>query len=114
MAVIVRQLARVDAEACDAIVASLPYHFGDEQGRHDCAAAVRLQGGLVAEANSEVVGFLTWEPRFDECAEMTWMAVHADRRRKGVGRMLLDRLAADTWRLVGTSYPPDRLPERWT
>jgi ribosomal protein S18 acetylase RimI-like enzyme len=42
------------------------------------------------------VGFLTVEPRFDDCSEVTSMAVRADRRRRGVGRMLIDRLAADT------------------
>jgi ribosomal protein S18 acetylase RimI-like enzyme len=120
MAVIIRQLAQVDAEACDAIVATLPYHFGDDQGRRDCAAAVRLQAGLVAEGDDEVVGFLTVEPRFDDCAEITWMAVRADQRRKGVGRMLLDRLAADTLAagrqvlLVLTVSPsdgPDEIPD---
>ena len=33
MAVIIRRLAQVDAEACDVIVATLPYHFGDDRGR---------------------------------------------------------------------------------
>ncbi len=39
MTVAVRPLAPGDAPACDAIVASLPYHFGQEEGR-DCATAV--------------------------------------------------------------------------
>ena len=121
MRVVVRSLATTDAEACDAIVGSLPYHFADEQGRHDCAAAVRSQRGLVATDNSDVVGFLTWEPRFDDCAEVTWMAVHADRRREGVGGMLLDRLAADTSAAgrhflilltVSPSDGPDEIPRR--
>ena len=120
MRVVVRSLAATDAEACDAIVASLPYHFADEQGRHDCAAAVRSQRGLVATDSSDVVGFLTWEPRFDDCAEVTWMAVHADRRRVGVGSMLLDRLAADTSAAgrhflilltVSPSDGPDEIPD---
>ena len=95
MSVTVRPLEAADAEACDAIVATLPYHFGLEEGRRECAAAVRSQRGLVAEREGRVVGFLTLEPRFDEAAEITWMAVHADHRRSGVGRGLMDRLAAD-------------------
>jgi ribosomal protein S18 acetylase RimI-like enzyme len=95
MTVTVRPLEAADAEACDAIVASLPYHFGLEEGRRECAAAVRSQRGLVAEREGRVVGFLTVEPRFDEAAEITWMAVHAGDRRRGVGRVLMDRLAAD-------------------
>lgn len=39
-----------------------------------------------------MVGFLTYVPRFDEAAEITWMAVRADRRRRGVGHALIDRL----------------------
>jgi ribosomal protein S18 acetylase RimI-like enzyme len=91
----VRTLEPGDAPACDAIIASLPYHFGLEEGRRDCAAAVRSQRGLVAARDDEVIGFLTVEPRFDASAEVTWMAVHADHRNEGVGRALMDRLAAD-------------------
>jgi ribosomal protein S18 acetylase RimI-like enzyme len=40
----------------------------------------------------EVVGFLTFVPRFDEAAEITWMAVRSDRRRKGVGHSLIEAL----------------------
>ena len=56
-------------------IAGLPYHFGQEQGRRDCAAAVRRDPGLVAVEGGEVVGFLTYVLRFDEAAEITWMAV---------------------------------------
>jgi ribosomal protein S18 acetylase RimI-like enzyme len=92
-AVEVRPLTSADAEACDAIVAGLPYHFGNEEGRRACATAVRRAAGLVAVEEGDVVGFLTYEERFDEAAEITWMAVRADRRRRGVGHALVDRLA---------------------
>jgi len=95
MTLTIRPLEGADAPACDAIIASLPYHFGLEEGRRDCAAAVRAQRGLVAERDGEVVGFLTTEPRFEAAAEVTWMAVHATHRHRGVGRALMDRLAAD-------------------
>ena len=88
----VRSLAPGDADACDAIVAGLPYHFGQEQGRRDCAAAVRRDPGLVALRDGEVLGFLTFVPRFEEAAEITWMAVRNDRRRRGVGHRLVERL----------------------
>jgi GNAT superfamily N-acetyltransferase len=118
--VAIRQLAGSDAERCDAIVATLPYHFGDEEGRRECARAVRSQRGLVAEEDGEVVGFVTIEPRFDRCVEVTWMAVRADRRRKGVGRALLDRLVTEAraegrhFLLVLTVSPsdgPDEIPD---
>jgi ribosomal protein S18 acetylase RimI-like enzyme len=91
----IRPLEVSDAPACDAIIASLPYHFGLEEGRLECAAAVRSQPGFVAERDEEVIGFLTEQHRFADAAEITWMAVHADHRRGGVGRALMDRLVAD-------------------
>lgn len=95
MSLTIRPMEGSDAEACDAIVASLPYHFGLEEGRRECAAAVRSQQGLVAERDGRVLGFLTFELRFEEAAEITWMAVHADDRHAGVGGALMDRLVAD-------------------
>ncbi len=91
----IRPLEERDAAACDAIVLSLPYHFGNAEGRRDCAAAVRSQRGLAAEEGGDVVGFLTVEPRFDDALEITWMAVRADRRGRGIGRRLVDRVAED-------------------
>jgi ribosomal protein S18 acetylase RimI-like enzyme len=120
LTVAVRELTAGDAETCDAIVASLPYHFGDEDGRRQCAAAVRSQRGLVAEDDGEVVGFVTVEPRFDVSAEVTWMAVRADRRRRGVGRALMDQVAhaareeGRRFLLVLTVSPsdgPDEIPD---
>ena len=90
-----RPLRQGDAAACDAIVASLPYHFGDEDGQAMCAAAVRSSDGLVAELGGLVVGFLTWRPWYDDAIEVTWMAVHADVRRQGIGGALLHALADD-------------------
>lgn len=89
----VRPLAPEDATACDAIIAGLPDWFGVDQGIRDCAEAVRTQPGLVAEADGTVAGFVTWT-RSEASAEITWMAVHADRRRGGLGRALVDALLA--------------------
>ncbi len=88
-----RSLGPEDAGACDEIIAGLPYHFAHEQGRLDCAAAVRREAGLVATEGAQVVGFLTYVRRFDEAAEITWMAVRADRRRRGIGHALIETLA---------------------
>ena len=86
-----------DAVACDAIVAGLREWFGAEQGIADCAAAVRSQRGIVVGEDG-IDAFLTWDAR-DGIAEVTWMAVRADTRRRGLGRALLealvDRLRAD-------------------
>jgi GNAT superfamily N-acetyltransferase len=116
--VAVRPLEAADAEACDEIVRSLPYHFGHEGGRRDCAAAVRRERGLVAVDDGAVVGFLTFVPRFDESAEITWMAVRGDRRRRGIGHALiaaLEEVVRDEGRrylALLTVSPHDPDPER--
>ena len=114
----VRALSRSDAGACDAIVASLPYHFANADGRRDCARAVREQNGFVAcDERGGVVGFLTFVRHFDASAEITWMAVHADHRRRGLGSALIDelcaRLRSERRRLllVFTVSPSDPDPE---
>ena len=105
------------ADACDRIITGLPYHFADAQGRNDCAAAVRRDGGLVAVDGGEVLGFLTYVFRFDEAAEITWMAVRADKRRRGIGHALIDRLVEELRAegrrvlLVLTVSPSDPGPE---
>lgn len=91
--VALRPLTPLDAAACDAIVASLPYHFGDEEGRAMCARAVRTSPGVVADADGVVVGFVTWKRWYGRSVEVTWMAVHAARRRQGIGGRLIEELA---------------------
>ena len=91
----IRPLTPADAEACDAVVLTLPYHFGNEGGRAECARAVRSQDGLVAVEEGEIVGFLTLERHDPRSAEITWMAVRSDRRRRGVGRALIERAVDD-------------------
>jgi ribosomal protein S18 acetylase RimI-like enzyme len=112
---VIRPLAPADAEACDAVVLTLPYHFGNEAGRAECAHAVRTQDGRVAVEEGEVVGFLTLERHDPRSAEITWMAVRADRRRHGVGRRLIERaiddLAADGVELLSVLTMAESEPE---
>ena len=90
----IRTLTVADADGCDAVVASLPYHFGNERGIAECAKAVRSQEGLVGTIDERVAGFLTLMHHSVESAEITWMAVHADQRRCGIGRMLIEHVTA--------------------
>jgi ribosomal protein S18 acetylase RimI-like enzyme len=114
----IRPLSPSDASACDAIVASLPYHFANAGGRRECARAVREQDGLVAcDDAGAVVGFVTVARPFEASAEITWMAVHADSRRRGFGGALIDELCAQLRAerrkvvLVFTVSPSDPGPE---
>jgi GNAT superfamily N-acetyltransferase len=90
--VTIRPLEAADARACDGVIRSLPYHFGDEDGQRQCAEAVRAGPGLVAVRDDRVVGFLTVAHHFESASEITWMAVHARHRGQGIGRALVDRL----------------------
>ena len=93
--VVIRSLEPDDAAGCDAVVASLPYHFGDPHGRAECAQAVRTEPGLTAADDDGVVGFLTWRPWFVGIREITWLAVSADHRRTGIGGRLVETFTAD-------------------
>lgn len=89
----VRDLGLSDAWACDAVISTLPYFFGQRAGIAECAAAVRSQRGLVAlDGAGAVVGFLTYHSHHAGSAEITWMAVRHDDRRRGVGSALLAAL----------------------
>jgi GNAT superfamily N-acetyltransferase len=99
--VIVRELQRADAPACDAVLASLPDFFGLQSGIEACAAAVRNEPGYVADDGGEVVGFLTVEHPFPGCAEISWMAVQRERRAAGIGTALVEHLV-EQQRAAGT------------
>jgi hypothetical protein len=60
----IRPLMAADAPACDGVIASLPYHFGNADGRRECAEAVRSSAGLVAvEGGRALISRLTGELR---------------------------------------------------
>lgn len=103
-----------DAAACDAIVASLPDWFGMEEGIRQAAEAVRGHEGFVATEDDEVVGFATWSRPRPTSAEITWMAVRADRRGRGHGRALVGalagRLAPEGVRILFVKTLSDREP----
>ena len=96
MSIDIRPLdSELDAVGCDAVIRSLPYFFGDEDGVRECAEAVRSQPGWVARDGNEVVGFVTTEEAAPQCLEITWLAVRADQRRAGVGRRLVEGVAVE-------------------
>jgi GNAT superfamily N-acetyltransferase len=113
---VIRPLEPGDAEACDAVLATLPYFFGDPVGIEDCARAVRSQRGWVAVDDDEVNGFVTVSPSSATTLEITWMAVRSGERKRGIGRQLMDAVVtaagADGVRLLcvltlGPSVPED-------
>jgi rhodanese-related sulfurtransferase/GNAT superfamily N-acetyltransferase len=110
----VRPLRRDDAPACDAIIASLPDWFGDENGIQECAAAVRAEPGFVASVDDVGVAFLTVARPRDLVVEISWMAVRPDHRGGGHGRALVDALVQtlhdDGTRFLAVKTLSDRDP----
>lgn len=93
---VIRSLDRSDAEVCDSIIAGLPEWFGVQDGIEQCAAAVRSQRGVVSlDEDGVVAGFLTFAVTSPTAAEITWMAVRADARRRGHGRALVEAILDD-------------------
>lgn len=90
---LIRPLTLDDAPVCDAVLAALPTFFGDPDGIRDCAVAVRTQQGLVATLDETVVGFITLLGHMPGSVEITWLAVHAEHRRHGIGTQLVDAAA---------------------
>lgn len=78
------------ATDCEAIGRALPNWFGIEEGLLDLRHVAETQSGFIATVADEVIGFVTLERHFPESSEITWMAVHPDHHRRGVGRMLID------------------------
>lgn len=58
-------------------------------------AAERGPGLVALDAAGTLVGFLTVERHFPEAWDITWMAVHPDHHRRGIGRRLVAALIAD-------------------
>lgn len=84
------------ATACEAIGRALPGWFGIEEGLEAMRLAADRGPGLVAlSASDEVTGFLTVERHFPESWDISWMAVHPDHHRRGIGRRLIDELIQD-------------------
>jgi GNAT superfamily N-acetyltransferase len=96
MSLTIRPLTTQDVEGCLRVVASLPRFFGTaaEGGSHN-VEDLRADGGLVAVApGGDIIGFVTWRRHGEGAAEISWMAVHATLRGRGVGTALIRRLEA--------------------
>lgn len=91
------------AVVCEAIARALPRWFGIEEGLRELRHAAETQPGFVAAMAGEVIGFVTLEHHFPESWEITWMAVHPDHHRRGVGRRLVEA-AIEACRAADVSF----------
>jgi GNAT superfamily N-acetyltransferase len=95
-----RLFSAEDQEEVRALVlAGLGEHFGDldpslNHDLLDIAASYRHGQTIVVEMDGELVGTGTLVPTALGAAELKRVAVRSDHRRRGVGRAIVDRLAA--------------------
>jgi len=89
----VRPLAPEDLGACQAIVRGLPDSFTSDVPSK-VARDAQLHGGWVITDSEAVAGFAVVARRSMGAAEVLWMAVRADRRRRGLGSALLNDVLA--------------------
>lgn len=77
---------------CRAILATLPTWFGIESANAEYVELAETQPTLVASVDGEDVGLLIERRHFPQSSEVYLMAVKADRRRRGIGTVLLREL----------------------
>lgn len=81
---------RNDAGAVERILRSLPVWFGIEESVLEYVESARTQESYLVLAGDVVVGVGLVVRRFPESAEIELLAVHADRRGRGAGRVLIE------------------------
>jgi ribosomal protein S18 acetylase RimI-like enzyme len=88
----IRQIIREDHATIVAIAKLLPQWF-TELGIEQIARDLQTQNGLVTLEDENIAGFVTYAITVDETvAELTWIAVHPNLHRKGIGRSLVEAL----------------------
>lgn len=86
----IRAATADDAEACVAVLASLPDFF-TESTHDEVRADMTHQLAVLAEEASEVIGFALVRRRYEASAEITFAAVLPAWRGQGVGTAVLSR-----------------------
>jgi ribosomal protein S18 acetylase RimI-like enzyme len=92
MTLCIRQIIQEDHATIVAMAKLLPQWF-TELGVQQIARDLQIQNGIVALENENIAGFVTYAITVDKTvAELTWIAVHSNLHRKGIGRSLVEAL----------------------
>ncbi len=101
-------------DACRALIAALPEWFGIPEANAAYLRNLALLPSWVALTDKQVVGAAAVQRHFPGSWEIHFMAVHPAHHRRGVGRVLLERLEAEAradgarWlhvKTLGPSHP---------
>jgi ribosomal protein S18 acetylase RimI-like enzyme len=88
----IRQITQEDHGTIVAMAKLLRQWF-TETGIQQIARDLQSHKGLVALEDENIAGFVTYAIAVDErVAELTWIAVHPNLHRKGIGRSLVGAL----------------------
>ena len=92
MTLYIRQIIQEDRATIVEMAKSLRQWF-TELGIQQIARDLQTLKGLVALEDENMAGFVTYSINVDETvAELTWIAVHPNLHRKGIGRSLVEAL----------------------
>jgi len=92
MTLYIRQIIQEDRATIVEMAKSLRQWF-TELGIQQIARDLQTLKGLVALEDENTAGFVTYSINVDETvAELTWIAVHPNLHRKGIGRSLVEAL----------------------
>ena len=75
--------------------------FSEESRKKMIPIDLKIQGGFVAEIDSEIVGFVTYFSEYGK-PKIGWIAVNPNKHRQGIGKLLLEKLR-DELKKVGAN-----------
>ena len=87
----VRELRPADADACVQVIESLPEWFSYPGAIEAIRSALSEQSGFVVSGDTDekIDGFVTTKVNFEESLEITYLAIRASARGRGLGTTLL-------------------------
>jgi N-acetylglutamate synthase-like GNAT family acetyltransferase len=93
--VLVRPLVPDDIPACERVLGGLPNWFGMQAANEQYIRNLGVLPSFVAELTGEIIGFASIRHHNPDSVELHIIAVSRDQHRRGIGRLLLQRVEAE-------------------